>query len=611
MKYKREVSTKKYAFIAVLFFAFNLLISTLLLSLRAATEKSNEIHTRIKKVMAYVDRARISRQGSYHFNRSGKFTLSIPNLPYSLQDETLRSTILRGADAKILDVEIQSYRTQKISRSKLQQKRSELENTKKEKSAVQRKLELLRFQKDFFYDSKEHFFQKGRSGSLDKNRRSGQDRPVASYRTMLSFLSNGVQKINEDIAAYDEKRKNLDKRIAELTRDINRYGGSSYAAKKKKKVLLIFEVKKPTEINVEISYINFYVNWKPSYDIRVDLSGKQTEFIGYSEISQRSGEDWKDISLSLSTARPALISYLPELKPLYVAAITPYQSKRYKSTARLGGANSYSRNAEQRTDINQTDALFEKKDEVKVNKETGSVIFNVPKKVDIPSDNSSHRAVLSRNSFPVRFEYITIPRLSPYVYLEAIGKNTLQTPILKGKLNIFLDDNFVGSSYADQILPGEEFELTLSINENIRVKRNLEEMKVESPGTFSSSRKYHYVYTIDLENYNDKEAVVKVLDQIPVTKTDQIEIYDLKFSIPPQSRKKNGLVKWVLKLKPQEKKQISFQYKISLDKDKRLSFYKDSIRSEGSLQDLEKGEMNLNLFNKDKKSAPRMQRKMY
>ncbi len=41
------------------------------------------------------------------------------------------------------------------------------------------------------------------------------------------------------------------------------------------------------------------------------------------------------------------------------------------------------------------------------------------------------------------FHYVSVPRLSPYSFLQAKTKNSSQYTMLAGPANIFLDNNFV------------------------------------------------------------------------------------------------------------------------------------------------------------------------
>ena len=67
-----------------------------------------------------------------------------------------------------------------------------------------------------------------------------------------------------------------------------------------------------------LGYLVFDANWSPRYDVRGDLeSGGLTMEYG-ANISQRTGEDWKDVTLVLSTARPSMASNPPSMDPVFV-----------------------------------------------------------------------------------------------------------------------------------------------------------------------------------------------------------------------------------------------------------------------------------------------------
>lgn len=188
----------------------------------------------------------------------------------------------------------------------------------------------------------------------------------------------------------------------------------------------------------------------------------------------------------------------------------------------------------------------------------------------------------------------------------------MDRPILKGDLNIFLENNFVGSSSADMILPGEDFELTLSVNENIRVKRSLEEMKIYNPGMLSSKRKAKFSFLVTIENYSKENIKIHIVDQIPVSKIEDIEITDLKFSHKPVMKNKKGIVKWTFQMASKKKVQLRMEFYISFPKEKNLQFYKSSLRPNQSLMDLEKKEDKFNQSrSRYREFKPRMQKKMY
>jgi hypothetical protein len=61
--------------------------------------------------------------------------------------------------------------------------------------------------------------------------------------------------------------------------------------------------------------------WTSSYDVR--LTGDQLTLSWYGLITQRTGEDWPECDLTLSTARPTVTAKVPELDPWYLDRFHP------------------------------------------------------------------------------------------------------------------------------------------------------------------------------------------------------------------------------------------------------------------------------------------------
>ncbi len=546
------------------------------------------VKSAIDSVLAYQDRALITRKAKIKMLSPGRYEITVPYLPVSLQNDSVRAETDNESKIKILDVEVRTYYLDKIPEKKVRSLKAKLNILKSKKKNINNALRLIEFEKEYLYSVKNHFL--GSKYSYKNSQVVVKKYNVNEYKKVLAYLlsqlrDNSIKKIK-----ISKKLDAVNKKINAINRKLRKFTGYSYSTIKKKKVKIILTSSSTIPVNLRLSYINLNIEWKPSYDIRVFYSKKKTEFIGYGMVKQRSGEDWINTKLSYSTAKPAIMGFLPELKPLYASVV----GKKRQAPGKFGYTSSIS------------------DDKVKTEKKVGSLVFHVPRRTTIPSDNSPHRTTISRQSFPVRFEYLAVPRFSPHAYLRAVGKNTMDHPILQGKLNIFIENSFVGSSYADNILPGEEFELTLSVNENIRVKRSLEEMKIFNPGTFSSKRKAKFSFLIKVENFTKENIKMNVIDQIPVSKIEDIEIVDVTFSHKPVKKDKKGIIKWILNMKPGQKEHIKMEFYISFPKDKQLTFYKKQMKLNQSLQDLELNEkkMNKEIFKKQK-YIPRMQRNMY
>ena len=213
-----------------------------------------------------------------------------------------------------------------------------------------------------------------------------------------------------------------------------------------------------------------------------------------------------------------------------------------------------------------------------------SVVFHTPKRVDILADGAPHRTSLWTNKLPVRFEYISTPKISPYVYLRALGINKMDTPILRGEINVFMGSDFIGSSQTSSILPDEEFELTLTVDENLRVKRKLEEKEEKGPGFFGSSKHITYSFIIELENYKKENSIVTLVDQIPVSQNENITVELGACSEQPMEKGKDGKLKWKFDLKPKETKKLTFSFVVAVPKNYDPAFYNETFTQEQGVQ---------------------------
>jgi uncharacterized protein (TIGR02231 family) len=88
-------------------------------------------------------------------------------------------------------------------------------------------------------------------------------------------------------------------------------------------ILVSVEVEREVEFELEVVYAVRNASWQPLYDVR--LLEDEVTVTYLATISQKSGEDWPEVELSLSTARPAVSATLPELRPWYIAPPPPPQ----------------------------------------------------------------------------------------------------------------------------------------------------------------------------------------------------------------------------------------------------------------------------------------------
>ena len=126
--------------------------------------------------------------------------------------------------------------------------------------------------------------------------------------------------------------------------------------------------------------------------------------------------------------------------------------------------------------------------------------------------------------------------------------------------------------------PGEEFEINLGADRDVIIKR--EKVKDKSQETFFGKIERltiirELAFKITVEDLKDKNVKLKLLDSVPVSKTDKIEVKDLKIAPDPAKtnyQDKEGVMFWEMDLKSKEKKEISIEFTVTYPKDTPIEF---------------------------------------
>ena len=77
-------------------------------------------------------------------------------------------------------------------------------------------------------------------------------------------------------------------------------------------------------------------------------------------------------------------------------------------------------------------------------------------------------------------------------------------------------------------------------------------------------------YRIAIENLKDVPIKIKVVDAVPVSKTDRIEVKDLKVLPAPSDKSyenKEGVYAWDLDVKAGETREITMEFTVTFPKD--------------------------------------------
>lgn len=393
----------------------------------------------------------------------------------------------------------------------------------------------------------------------------------------LKFLDTKLKENYAQVLDTEIKMRGLVDKIAALKNQLSQVSTSAH--KTKRSIVIDLEILKPVVFDLNVSYLVKGAGWQPLYDARAFFQESKVELVSYGIVTQTTGEDWSEVDILLSTARPAIGGRMPYVSPWF---LRPYQP-RYSASDEI----SMKKTLERRDGSLQFEAfnmptptekvIADKEVKYAAIEERGiAVVYKLPRKVSVKSDGSEHKLPISSQDLKAIFEYSSYPRAVLNAYLGSRVTNAPNLQLLSGRVNIFLEGDFVGISSIDSIGPGQEFDLYLGADENVKVKRECLEKKTDETlfaKVPSSSKRTTFKYKLTIENYKPKKIKIKLFESMPVSEDDRIKVKIASVSLEPgqkdwQDRK--GVWLWEITLEPKAKQEIVYNYIIEHSREMRI-----------------------------------------
>ncbi|MCW6009310.1 mucoidy inhibitor MuiA family protein [Micromonospora sp. CPCC 205371] len=316
-------------------------------------------------------------------------------------------------------------------------------------------------------------------------------------------------------------------------------------------------------VELELSYVVDGAGWESTYDVRLDDERLAVTWFGL--VTQRTGEDWPECELVLSTARPATTTAVPELEPWYLDRIRPLPVARAVAASRarapMPAAAGAAFNAALAMDAS-SEAVLEESTSV-VEQGVAAATYRPEHPVAVPADGGAHRATVAVLDLPVQLDYVTAPAISPDAHLRATAANGSAHTLLPGRASVFHGADFVGATVLETWAPGEEVELALGLDDRIRVERKLIR-RTATKAALGATRRREVEYRTTVANHTPRTARVTVLDQIPVSRDEGITVRAFRVDPNPVERTELGVLTWKLELEPGDIKEVAMGLRVEL-----------------------------------------------
>jgi uncharacterized protein (TIGR02231 family) len=414
---------------------------------------------------------------------------------------------------------------------------------------------------------------------------------VDSWQEAFQFLSDRLNDLAAEERSLAPKRKEFTEKIDVVRQELNQL--ASQGGIQRWTATVLISAPHGGEMTLKAMYLAQSASWIPLYDARLDPGSGKVEMIWQAQITQNTGEDWKDVGVTLSTTRPAAGIDLPKLTSISLVPIQVLYQKAKANAAQesISGLPVLGKDyqdvltiAPGETDANggAGSALLGARDtsvagmqplappppaplgmeEGRSGRRDVAVTFALPGKLDIPSDGQPHKHRVASRELGGKTEFHTIPRLIPAVFLVSEVTLSGEIPLLPGRVQLFVGPDLVGSSWMLDHAAGEEFALSFGPDDRLKAERKSVWRKVEQKGKDDET---DYRFLTTLENHLGHDASLELKDRIPISGDERLTvILDEKNTNAGFTRDPNepGILTWNVSIPKGSKKEIVLQYRV-------------------------------------------------
>ena len=299
-------------------------------------------------------------------------------------------------------------------------------------------------------------------------------------------------------------------------------------------------------------------SWTPVYDLNLTREGSDKLVLNRSVlVTQYTGEDWDGVALTLSSSRPSEQAAPSQLWP-DLRSIGPEMDAEDLSRKALGAGGVLYETAPASEPVASPITAG-------VGYEGDTVVYNYPEPVTIAAGAENLRLALDSLDFAPVVEAVAVPRLDKTAFVVASFTNASDEPLLPGQAMLFREGVLVGQTWLDVIAPGVETDLGFGAIETVTVKREMPVRASGETGVFTSANQKTESAVITVENTGTEAWPLRILDQVPYSEQDDLEIEVTASPMPSETdvEGQRGILAWEFDLPAGGKQTITLGHSLT------------------------------------------------
>lgn len=394
----------------------------------------------------------------------------------------------------------------------------------------------------------------------DNSKIGGEDGiSLEILRQVASYYRERLAEISEARFAAQKEQEKLEEEKERLTRQL---GSARNLGKRSSSEIVVefFAAGEMEEARVSVTYYVPAAGWKPIYEIWVQDTAGPAQLIGKAVVYQQTGEDWRDIPLTLSSGSPSLGGREPRLVPWYLDLGRPPAPR----PARLAKMAAPMQMPAEAAMMDMEEAIAYAPPplaKAEARQAQASIEFALPGLVSVPALADGSQLEILRHELPAVYLHRAVPKLDKDAFLLARVSGWEALSLLEGEVGIFLGNTYVGSTYLDPRQAGDELEISLGRDPGVIVKRE-KGRDMAGRSLMGTNRKASREWLLSVRNTRHSAIEIEILDQVPVPVNKAIEVDVLETSGASHD-KESGELKWKFGLEAGAFKEMTLKYQVS------------------------------------------------
>lgn len=278
-----------------------------------------KVPSKIKEVTVYLNGAQVTRTASCQL-QEGSNEVIFTGLSHKIDESSIQ---VSGLDAvSILSIAYNiNYLEKAESNPKIKQWETRIEQLEYEISLLKNTISGLE-EEEKVITSNRIVNSDSQVLDLERIKQIGQ-----YYRERITKIKNEVFKTNVSINKIKREINNLQQQLAEANNSAELPQGE---------IVITFDAPISINLNATLSYLVHDAGWVPNYDIKSTGLNAPLSLAYKGNVYQKTGQDWKNVKIFLSTGNPTYNISKPIMQTKYLNFVSAYQKRQTPSTKKKG-----------------------------------------------------------------------------------------------------------------------------------------------------------------------------------------------------------------------------------------------------------------------------------